>query len=110
MKLLRGIKMSTKSKVELLSKEFKVACAILDFNKKDERIWFTKLCGALEKDSISKTTVMNALRTLVDWGIVKAEYGETEKGRPGRLLFVAGEATQTIDKIWEEYWKPTHST
>jgi len=100
--------MVTKSKAELLSKEFKVACAILDFNKKDEKIWFTKLCDSLENDNIGKSTVMNALRTLFDWGIVKAEYGETEKGRPGRLLIVAGEAKQTIDKIWEEYWVPTH--
>lgn len=100
--------MSTKSKAELLSKEFKVACAILDFNKKGEKIWFTKLCDALEKVGIGKSTVMNALRTLFDWGIVKAEYGETDKGRPGRLLFVAGEAKQTIDKIWEEYWIPTN--
>jgi predicted transcriptional regulator len=102
------MKMDATNKADLLSKEFKVACAIFSFNKKDEKIWFTKLCGSLEKDGIAKSTVLNALKTLFDYGIVKAEYGETEKGRPGRLLFVAGEATQTIGKIWEEYWQPTH--
>ncbi|MGE5556722.1 MAG: hypothetical protein ACM3UY_10785 [Methanocella sp.] len=100
--------MSAKGKDELLSKEFKIACAILKFNKKGEKIWFTKLRDSLEKEGIGQSTVMNALRTLFDWGIVKAEYGETEKGRPGRLLYVAGEAKQTIEKVCEEYWTPTH--
>jgi predicted transcriptional regulator len=99
--------MSEKKRDEMLSKEFKVACAILVFNKKNEKVWFTKLRSSLEGE-MGQTPIMNGLRTLFDWGIVKAEYGETEKGRPGRLLYVAGESKQTIEKVCEEYWKPTH--
>lgn len=100
--------LSERKKEELLSKEFKVACAILTFNRKDEKVWFTKLRDTLAKDGIGQSTVMNGLRTLFDWGIVKAEYGETEKGRPGRFLYVAGEARKTIEQVCDEYWVPNH--
>lgn len=99
--------MDEKPKSEMLSKEFKVACQILRFNEKNEKVWFTKLKDSLN-DEMGQTTVMNALKTLFDWGIVKAEYGETEKERAGRLLFVTGEAKQTIKQVCEEYWTPTH--
>lgn len=99
--------MTQKPKSEILGKEFKVACEISRFNDKNEKIWFTKLRDSLAGE-ITQSTLMNALRTLFDWGIVKAEYGETEKGRAGRLLYVAGESRQIIRQVCEEYWKPTH--
>jgi predicted transcriptional regulator len=97
----------SKPKSKILSKEFKVACEISRLNEKKEKVWFTKLKNSL-KGEMTQSTVMNALRTLFDWGIVKAEYGETETGRAGRLLYVAGESKQIIKQICEEYWKPTH--
>jgi DNA-binding HxlR family transcriptional regulator len=99
--------LSSKPKKDILSKEFKVACEIYRFNEKEEKVWFTKLKDSLEGEMV-QSTLMNALRTLFDWGIVKAEYGETEKGRAGRLLFVAGESRQIIKDVYETYWKPAH--
>ena len=103
----RDTNLAAKPKKEILSKEFKVACEIYRFNEKNEKIWFTKLKNSLSGEMV-QSTLMNALRTLFDWGIVKAEYGETEKGRAGRLLYVAGESRQIIKDVYEEYWKSIH--
>ena len=93
-----------KSKKDLLSKEFKVAAQIYECNDKNETVWFTELAELL-KDDMSPTTTMKALRTLVDWNMVKAQYGPTPKGRAGRLLFIAGESKETIKEIYEKFWK-----
>ena len=93
-----------KSKSDMLSREFKVAAQIYECNEREENVWFTKLAELL-KDEMSASTVMKGLRTLFDWAIVKAQYGETDKGRAGRLLFVAGESRDTIKEIYEKFWK-----
>jgi hypothetical protein len=54
---------------------------------------------------MDEATVINSLRTLFDWGIVKAEYGETKKGQTGRLFYIAGETRGVIREIYEHYWK-----
>jgi len=100
--------MSKKNKEDILSNEFKVAAQIYECNNKDENVWFTKLVGLLEGE-MSSSTVMKSLRTLFDFGIVKAQYGETDKGRAGRLLFIAGESKDTIRQIYEEFWIKRHS-
>lgn len=95
---------SKEPKVAILSKEFKVAAQIYECNIEGKKIWFTKLAELLSED-MSPPTVMKALRSLSDWGIAKAEFGETGKGRAGRLLFIAGEEKATIKEIYEKYWK-----
>lgn len=92
-------------KSDLLSNEFKVACEIFLFNDEGKKVWFTNLVESL-KDEMGQTTVMNSLRTLFDWGIVQAEFGETGKGRAGRLLYISGESKDTIRQVCEAYWKP----
>ena len=98
-----GIKME-KTKAELLSNEFKVAAQIYECNQNEQKIWFTNLVELLAPH-MSSATVMKSLRTLFDWGIVKAEYGPTDKNRAGRLLFIAGESKSTIKEIYENFWK-----
>lgn len=93
-----------KSRVDLLSKEFMVATQIYESNLKEEKIYFTKLVELLE-GYMTQGTVMKKLRTLFDWGIVKAEFGETDKARAGRLLYIAGEESVTIKELYEKYWK-----
>ena len=93
-----------KSKRELLSKEFKVAAQIYECNENNKVVWFTRLAELL-KDEMSPATTMKALRTLVDWNMVKADYGQTAKGRAGRLLLIAGESKETIREIYEKFWK-----
>lgn len=93
-------------KKDILSDEFKVAAEIFRFNNiLKEPIWFTKLAEEL-KDEMSSSTVLRALNVLSDWGIVKAQYGATGKGRAGRLLYIAGEARNTIESVYEQFWKP----
>ncbi|MGO8805643.1 MAG: hypothetical protein ACLQO7_03420 [Candidatus Bathyarchaeia archaeon] len=89
---------------KILSKEFKVAAQIYECNERSETVWFSKLAELL-KPYMSPATVMKSLRTLSDWGIIKAEYGPTDKGRAGRLLFIAGESKSTIKDIYENFWK-----
>lgn len=98
--------MTKGSKSDVLSKELKVAAEIYRCNESGEKVWFNRLVDLLkEKDGMSKTTVMNALNVLFDWGIVKGEYGETDRGRAGRLLLIATEHKDTIKKVYEAYWK-----
>ncbi|MFA5407645.1 MAG: hypothetical protein WC343_02620 [Bacilli bacterium] len=87
-----------------LSNEFKVACEIYKSSENNEVIWYTKLVENL-KGIISKNTISDALDTLFDWGIIKAEYGATERGRAGRLFMISNEAKPIIKDLYEKYWK-----
>jgi len=89
---------------KLLSNELKVAAEIYACEQRGERVWFTKLAQLL-KGEMAPATVMKSLRTLIDFGIIKAQFGETEKGRAGRLLYISGESRKTIEHIYEEFWK-----
>ncbi|MBI2938085.1 MAG: hypothetical protein HYY22_07765 [Thaumarchaeota archaeon] len=100
-------KLNNRNPSDLLSNEFKVAAEIYKFNSQGKKIWFNLLATNL-KNEMSHTTLMNALSTLKDWGITKAEYGETEKGRAGKLLYISGESTETIKMIYEKFWKNRH--
>ncbi|NTW17782.1 MAG: hypothetical protein HGA41_10065 [Syntrophaceae bacterium] len=87
-----------------LSNELKVATEIFGCQERGEKVWLGKLQASLNGE-ISKNTVSAALDTLFDWGIIKAEYGETEKGRAGRLLMISNESTPMIKELYEKYWK-----
>jgi hypothetical protein len=100
------VSITEKSKSDLLSNEFKVAAQIYECNQAEQKIWFSKLSEILAPH-MSQATVMKSLRILFDWGIVKAEYGPTDKNRAGRLLFIAGESRSTIKEIYENFWKKT---
>ena len=92
-----------KSKSDLLSNEFKVAAQVYECNEKGENIWFSKLVTLLGTH-MSAATVMKSLRMLSDWSVIRAEYGPTDKGRAGRLLFIAGESKSTIKEVYENFW------
>jgi predicted transcriptional regulator len=94
-------------KSDLLSADFKVAAEIYEYNYvKKEKVWFNKLVKSLgAKGGPSKATIAKSLNALFDWGIIKGEYGETEKGNAGRLLFVTNENKGLIRDIYEKYWK-----
>ncbi|MEA3282174.1 MAG: hypothetical protein U9Q68_06370 [Euryarchaeota archaeon] len=87
-----------------LSKEFKVAAEIYACNESGELVWYTKLVRRLS-GKLSKNTIAHALDTLFDWGIVKAEYGETETGRAGKLLMISNEAKPIVQELYLRYWK-----
>jgi len=70
-----------------------------------EVVWYGKLVERLA-GVVSKNTISNAIETLFDWGIIKAEFGETETGRAGRLLMISNEARPLIKELYEKYWKP----
>lgn len=94
-----------KPKSDLLSHDMKVAAEIYRFNEiRKKPIWFTELSESLEPD-VSKSAVARSLDKLFDWGIVKAEYGETGTGRAGRLLYITNETKDTIKAVYEEFWK-----
>lgn len=87
-----------------LSNELKVAAEIFGCQERGEKVWLGKLQERLVGE-VSKNTISAALDTLFDWGIIKAEYGETEKGRAGRLLMISNESTPLIKELYEKYWK-----
>lgn len=91
-----------------LSNEFKVAAEIYRCKEEGEVVWYNKLVSLLEGE-LSKNTISKALNTLFDWGIVKAEYGETETGRAGKLLKVSNEAEPIVKQLYENYWKDYRS-
>lgn len=87
-----------------LSNEFKVAAEIYRCREEGEVVWYNKLVSLLEKE-MSKNTISKALNTLFDWGIVKAEYGESETGRAAKLLKISNEAEPIVKELYENYWK-----
>lgn len=87
-----------------LSNEFKVAAEIFACKENGELVWYTKLVERLS-GKLSKSTIAKALDVLFDWGIVKAEYGETETGRAGKLLMISNEAEPIIRELYIKYWK-----
>lgn len=91
-----------------LSNELKVATEIFGCQERREKVWLGKLQQNLAGE-VSKNTVSAALDTLFDWGIIKAEYGETEKGRAGRLLMISNESVPMIKELYVKYWKDRKS-
>ena len=97
--------MTSESKRNALSNEFKVAVAIFEITEKlKEKAWSTKLQVAL-KDYMGGSTVLRMLTFLESWRIVKTQYGETETGRPGKLYYLSNEDHDTIEMLYERYWK-----
>lgn len=88
----------------LLSPEFMIATEIFGLIEREEKVWYNKLCERLQ-GKLSRGTISKALNSLFDWGIVKAEYGETTPGHAGRLLFISNESEQVIRVLYERYWK-----
>lgn len=86
-----------------LSNDLKIACAIYTCKLKGEVVWYNKLVDLLN-GQVSPSTISKSLHNLFDWGIVKAEYGETETGRAGRLLFISNESEPTIKDLCNKYW------
>lgn len=87
-----------------LSNELKVAAEIYRCSELNEKVWFGKLVDLLHGE-VSKATISRSLNVLFDWGIIKAEYGESEKGRAARLLKVCNENEPLIKELYEKYWK-----
>jgi len=90
-------------KVGPLSTDLVVACKVYEFQRKGEKVEFGKLVEGLE-GLVGKSTIINNLNTLSDWGIIKTEFGETEAGRAGRLYSISGEAEMMIKETYEKYW------
>ena len=88
----------------LLCDEFKVAAQIYECNLNKQPLWFGKLAELL-KPYMTDEQAMKGLRVLFDWGIVKAEYGETTKGKAGRLLYISSESRFTVKDVYDNYWK-----
>jgi len=91
-----------------LSYELKVAAEIFACQERGEKVWLGKLQENLA-GIVSKNTVSAAIDTLFDWGIIKAEYGETENGRAGRLLMISNESVPLIKELYVKYWKDRKS-
>jgi len=91
-----------------LSSELKVAVEIFHCEINSETVWLGKLVERL-RGEVSKNTISEALDTLFDWGIVKAEYGPTEKGRAGRLYKISNEEKKLVKTLYEKYWKSRYT-
>jgi len=89
-------------KKDVLSTEFKVASEIYGLNEKGEKVTFSKLKESLD---MSPSTINKALKTLYDWGIIKVQYGETDKGRAGKLLYISSDSQGVIRELYERFWK-----
>ena len=88
-----------------LSSEFKVACEIYKAESNSEPIWYSRLVERLN-GKLSKNTISDAIDTLFDWGIIKAEYGPIDDmGRAGRLFVISNEHKSRIKDLYDNYWK-----
>ena len=87
----------------LLSQELIVACCIYDLQSKNEKIWLLKIQEHLS-GKVGKGKVRSAIDTLFDWSLIKAEYGETDKKRAGRLYRIPEEAVSMIAELHKKYY------
>jgi hypothetical protein len=86
-----------------LSQELMVACEIYSLGLRNEKVWLSKLQTNLS-GKVGKTKIGTCINTLFDWGILKAEYGPTDSGRAGRLLFISDDSKPLIKELYEKYW------
>jgi hypothetical protein len=88
-----------------LSNELKVICEIYSMTAKNEKVWLAKLQQNLAGE-LSENTIRFAIDTLLDWSMIKIEYGETEKRRAGRLYrIIDKDTTALVKELYERYWK-----
>ncbi|MDR0461315.1 MAG: hypothetical protein LBH62_07840 [Nitrososphaerota archaeon] len=90
-------------KIGPLSVDIVVACQIYKLQEGDNQVDFRELSESL-KGKVSKTTILSALSTLSDWGIISTEFGVTKAGRAGRLYSVSGEAESIIKETCDRFW------
>ncbi len=75
-----------------------VIAKIYEYNfVKKEPLWFSKLAKLLKNDMHPKK-LLKILVWLQDRGYITHEYGETEKGRAGRLIFI-----DTFETPWKDW-------
>ena len=53
---------------------------------------------------VGKGKVRSAIDTLFDWSLIKAEYGETDKKRAGRLYQIPEGAVPMIAELHKRYY------
>jgi hypothetical protein len=88
-----------------LSVDLDLACDIYSLEAAGKRIWYTKLVQRHE-GKYTKQEISRALDTLFDWGIVFGEYGETEKGRGGRLLLIDDDHIDRVAALYRDFYTP----
>jgi len=91
-------------KIGPLSIDIIVACQI--YENQDEvgsGVGFRRLVEGLEGVA-AKSTILNALNTLAQWGVITVEFGETETGRAGRLYSVSGESKELVRSTYDKFW------
>lgn len=84
----------------LFSPDLQVAFKILEYNRKKEPVWTSKLYDIF-KDTLTKNQISNCLDILTDWDIIYGEYGETEKGRAGYCYYINPSHVKTLEKTRE---------
>jgi DNA-binding PadR family transcriptional regulator len=95
-------------KIGPFSIDIVVACFTYHSQKEEVGVPFSKLVGELE-GAVSKSTILNALNTLSQWGVINTEFGELDSGRAGRIYSVSGESTSLIKETYEKYWDKIQS-
>lgn len=90
-------------KIGPLSADIVVACQVYKLQEDGKKAGFSELAEGL-KGKVSKTTILTALNTLSDWGIVSTEFGVTTAGRAGRLYYISGEAELMIKETCDKFW------
>ena len=93
--------------INLLSDEFKVACAVYEITEIDKKKAFYSVLVERLKDYLTESTILRCLFFLNSWGIIDYYYGETTKDRAGRLCKISEDDKEEITKLYETYWKPS---
>jgi len=93
--------------INLLSDEFKVACAVYEITEIDKKKAFYSVLVERLKDYLTEPNLLRYLWFLNSWGIVDYCYGETTKDRAGRLYKISEDDKEEITKLYETYWKPS---
>lgn len=91
-------------KIGPLSIDIVIACQVYEYQGEgDKGVGFQRLVDGLQGIA-AKSTILNSLNTLAQWGVVKVEFGETKAGRAGRLYSVSGESKDMVKETYEIFW------
>ncbi|MDO8265028.1 MAG: hypothetical protein Q7T34_01500, partial [Candidatus Parcubacteria bacterium] len=82
----------------------KVAVQIYALEDKGEKVWYDKLVEQLD-GVMTATEIMLVIPELVDFEIIRQEFGETSKGRAGKLIFITDYQKDTIKRVYERHYK-----
>lgn len=88
-----------------LCNEFEVACEICHCNNIGKRVSLGSI-DYIMRDILTHGDVVAAIKTLVEWGIVRILIESDEHGDDEYVLVISDDSKHIVNELLEIYWMP----